>query len=276
MRHDVASAQKSVVAVLMAVAFDQGLLTLDDPVSDHLGRGWSRAGPDHEAAVTIRHLMTMTSGLNDGLESEVAPGTRWRYSLGPAWHLIKQLLIAASQTTLERLTVEWLTGPLDMADTIWVERPGMAYLDGKPFEALFTTARDLVRFGRLVVDRGDHDGRRIVSEANLARLLRPSQDHNPAYGMLWWLNGQRPHLLPLIDRPVDDVMFPGAPDDAVAALGAMGQICLVVPSRSAVVARVGGATPGPLALIGGTMAVDIWPMIERTVLADGVGSSAPG
>ena len=262
MRHDVASAQKSVVAVLVAIAGDRGLIDLDDPVSDHLGPGWSQASPEQEAAVSIRHLMTVTSGLDDRLEYQVPPGTRWRYSLGPAWHLLKPVLAAASGESLDALTRGWLTGPLAMDETEWIPRPGMAYLDGTPFEALLTSARDLSRFGQLVLDRGRIDDTEVVSTESLTRLLTPSQDLNPAYGLLWWLNGRRPHLVPMVDEPVEDVLLPDAPPDTVLALGAMGQICAIAPSRSVVVVRLGGSTSG---LMGGSMANDLWPMLDEVL-----------
>ena len=220
MRHDVASAQKSVVAVLV------------------------------------------TSGLDDRLEYQVPPGTRWRYSLGPTWHLLKPVLAAASGESLDALTRGWLTGPLAMDETEWIPRPGMAYLDGTPFEALLTSARDLSRFGQLVLDRGRIDDTEVVSTESLTRLLTPSQDLNPAYGLLWWLNGRRPHLVPMVDEPVEDVLLPDAPPDTVLALGAMGQICAIAPSRSVVVVRLGGSTSG---LMGGSMANDLWPMLDEVL-----------
>jgi CubicO group peptidase (beta-lactamase class C family) len=261
MRHDVASAQKSIVAVLIAIAAERGLLTFADPVSDHLGDGWSRAG-EREGDVTLHHLLTMTSGLSDTLEYQVPPGARWRYSLGPAWHLLKPVVAAAAGSTLDDVTAEWLTGPLAMAETEWIDRPGMAYLDGKPFEALLTSARDLGRFGQMILG----DGEDVVAGGSLAPLFEPSQDLNPAYGLLWWLNGKQPHLIPMNDDPIDNVFMPDAPDDAVVALGAMGQVCAVVPSRQAVVVRLGAAT-SPGGVTGGPISNDLWPLLDRTVFA---------
>ena len=68
---DVASVQKSVVAVLVGMAQERGLLTLDDPVTDHVGR-WTQATEEQERAVTIHHLMAMTTGLTPALEGRPA------------------------------------------------------------------------------------------------------------------------------------------------------------------------------------------------------------
>lgn len=251
MAHDVASAQKSVVAVLVAIAADQGLLTFDDAVSDHLGTGWSRATVDQEAAVRLRHLMSMTSGLSDTLDYEVEPGTRWAYSLGPAWHLTKRVLVAATGRTLADLTAGWLTGPLGMDDTTWIDRPGMHHLDGAPFEALSTTTADLGRFGQLVLDEGAWKDQQIISTDRLDELLRPSQDQFANYALLWWRNAPDP-------------LIAGAPTDGVFALGAGGQMCAVVPSRDAVVVRLGA---GP-AIGAGLAGVEHTDTLWSLALAD--------
>ena len=61
---DVASIQKSVVSVLVGIAQERGLLNIDDKISEYLGRGWSAAAAEQEQNITIRHLLTMTSGLS--------------------------------------------------------------------------------------------------------------------------------------------------------------------------------------------------------------------
>ena len=75
---DVASAQKSVVAVLVGIAQERGLLRLDDPVTRHLGSGWSSAPSRQGQAITIRHLLSMSSGLATDMSFEAEAGTRWR------------------------------------------------------------------------------------------------------------------------------------------------------------------------------------------------------
>ena len=85
---DVASVQKSVSALLVGIAQHQGLLRLEDPVGKHLGAGWSKASPEQEQAITVRHLLTMTSGLMDDLTFEAAAGTRWRYNSAAYAHIV--------------------------------------------------------------------------------------------------------------------------------------------------------------------------------------------
>src|SRR4051812_22067206 len=97
---DLGSAQKSVVSFLLGVARGDGRLSLDDGVAHHLGRGWTRTEPAIEDAITLRHLVTMTSGLREDFAFEAAPGTAWYYN-NNAYHQSKTLLERATGTTLE-------------------------------------------------------------------------------------------------------------------------------------------------------------------------------
>ena len=263
MQHDIASSQKNIISVLVAIAAERGLLSFYDPVSKHLDPGWSQSAPKEEAAITIWHLLTMTSGLGDDMSYVAPPGTVWRYNVGPAWHQLKPLLEAASEQTLQELTDEWLAEPLGMEESIWIERPGMNYLNGRPFEALLTSARDLARFGNMVLNKGTLAGHQILRTESITELLTPSQELNRAYGMLWWLNGQRPIRLPLEEDPIDSVLIPSAPSDTVASLGALGQFCLISPSRQAVVVRLGSAPRGDV--IGKDLTSEIWDFLNKTL-----------
>ena len=79
---DVASAQKSVTAMLVGIAQHKGLLKITDPVHKHLGKGWSKAPAAAEAKITIRHLITMSSGLNPRLQFVAPAGSKWFYNTG--------------------------------------------------------------------------------------------------------------------------------------------------------------------------------------------------
>ena len=68
-RREIASCQKSVVSVLVGQAEAQELVSLDAPVASYLGSGWSNADASAEAQITIRHLLSMTSGLDAELRA---------------------------------------------------------------------------------------------------------------------------------------------------------------------------------------------------------------
>jgi hypothetical protein len=66
---------------------------------------------------------------------------------------------------------------------------------------------------------------------------KTSQQLNPSYGYLWWLNGQSSAIRG--GRKVDGPLNSSAPADLVAGLGALGRKCYVVPSLDLVVVRLG-------------------------------------
>jgi CubicO group peptidase (beta-lactamase class C family) len=206
-----------------------------------LGRGWSKAAPDQEAAITVRHLLTMTSGLDDELKFEVAPGTRWFYNTS-AYSRVLMCTAAATKMDRNELTKQWLTGPIGMQDSRWVERPVPAGFEGKNGVGFATTVRDLARFGLLIQASGDWDGRAIIQDKQyLHDALHRSQDLNPSYGYLWWLNGQSQVMRgrQLVPGP----LIPTAPADLVAALGGFQRKLYVVPSEQLVVTRLGDNCP---------------------------------
>lgn len=261
MRHDIASAQKTVVALLTEMAVERGLVTLDDPVSHHLGRGWTACAPADEEQVTIRHALTMTSGLTDALTREAVPGTTWRYSLGPIWHQLKRVLVAVRGQPLQAVFDEWLGTPLGLSESVWVGRPGMSYPDGTPVEALCTTAVELARLGQVLLGAGTVDGVALLPPARVAEICTPSQELNRGYGLLTWINGQTPIRIPMVDQALDTWLMPKGPPDAVAMLGAMGQLCIVSPAAELILVRLGGSQGGLGGAVGATIANDVWDLV---------------
>ena len=234
---DVASVQKSVVAILTTIAAERGLLTLDDTVSDHLGAGWSQASAAQEAAISIRHLLTMTSGLTPQLGYEADPDTRWRYNT-PAYHHLLRIIAGAANLSRETVTRDWLTSRIGMRDSDWAPRP---WANADTAVGFLTTARDLARLGLLVQARGAWDGAAIVEDARaIDQATRPSQQLNPAYGFLWWLNGQSFRLGAGRGASRNDgALIASAPPDLVAAQGALDRKVYVVPSLDLAVTRLG-------------------------------------
>ena len=239
---DVASQQKSFVAILVGVAIDQGLLDIGRPVSAYTGAGWSKAAPADEARITVRHLLEMNSGLKEDLSPEAAPGGHFFYNT-PAYAILKRVLEGAARRPLDELTRAWLTEPLGMHETAWRLRPAALGDVGNP-TGLVTSPRDIAKMGQMLLDGGRApDGRMVISPAQLkAQLTRTAT--NPAYGQLWWLNGGS-HAFTAGNGPPrrEGALVPSAPPDLVLALGALDRKLFVVPSLGLVIVRTGQATP---------------------------------
>lgn len=237
---DVASQQKSFIAILAGVGIDKGLLDISKPVSAYAGAGWSKASPEQEAKITVRHLLEMNSGLKENLSYDFEPGAKFFYNT-PAYAITKKVLEGASKQSLDDLTRLWLTEPAGMADTSWRKRPG-AFADvGNP-TGLVTTPRDIAKMGQIVLDGGKAaDGKRVISKKQLDALLQRTAT-NPAYGRLWWLNGGGYSFVPGANAPRSEGSFIATgPADMVAALGAQDRKLFVVPSRKLIVVRTGQA-----------------------------------
>jgi CubicO group peptidase (beta-lactamase class C family) len=234
---DVASVQKSIVCLLVGVAIDQGLVTLDDSVQKHLSVGWSKADKELEPAITLRHLVTMTSGLNTKLEFVAAPGTRWAYNTN-AYAKSLTCLEAVTGKSANELTSDWLLQQINMKDSKWAERLWLADSGADANRYGFaTSARDLARFGVLALAGGNWQDQSLVSREYLRSALSPSQKLNLSYGYLWWLNGQASGVRG--GRKASGPLIASAPSDLVAALGALGRKCYVVASLDLVVVRLG-------------------------------------
>ena len=235
---DVASQQKSFVAVLIAIGMDKGLIDGEKPVSSYIGAGWSKATAEQEAKIRVLDLLTMSSGLNDAFEFQAPAGTVFHYNT-PVYAVTKRILEAAAKQPLDVITKDWLTVPAGMTETGWRKRPTAMASVGND-TGLVTTPRDTALFGTIILNNGlAGNGTRIVSEEGIKVMLTPSAS-NPAYGQLWWLNGSAYTVRALAGR-ADGPLIPAAPSDLVGAFGFFERRLYLVPSRKLIVVRSGAA-----------------------------------
>jgi len=241
LREDVASQQKSLVALLAAIEVDYGRLDLEQPVSNYVGPGWSQADAAQEQSIVVRHLLEMCSGLDKALRFEAPAGSRHHYNT-PAYALMLPVLEAAAGQSIGALTQTRLTGPLGMVGTGWCQRSDeLASFLGNP-RGLVTTPRDLARLGQFVLDGGvAENGTRLVSSAGLSAIFRGTA-LNPAYGRLWWLNGGTHWINPNRGQG-DGSLVLTAPADALFALGSENRVLMVVPSQALILVRLGQQAP---------------------------------
>ncbi|MCU0633555.1 MAG: beta-lactamase family protein [Gemmatimonadaceae bacterium] len=232
----IASAGKSVSAFLVGQLIDQGRVQLDDAASRHLGAGWSRA-PLVEAQITVRHLLSMSSGLDESLRAVADPGTRFFYN-NPAYYQLFGVIERAGGQALQALSRTLLFDRIGMQSASW--RPNID--TGELGYVLSCTARDMARFGLLIAAGGRWNGQPLLRDTTFFRaMLSSSSGSNPAYGYLWWLNGKSSYRLPgpAALPTLSGSLVPSAPSDLVAALGAGDKKIYVSPALELVVVRHG-------------------------------------
>ncbi len=229
---DVYAVQKGLVSVMFGIAEDRGLLHLDTPVSEVLGTGWTQLPSRTESSVRISNVLDMTTGMDDELRPLGEVGVTWRYN-NIAYNYLKTVLEIVTGLSLSEMTRAWLTGPLDMGSTAWVERPVLRP-DGRPITGLASTAADLARFGAMILHGGDG----IAPNDYLRSVARPGSAENPSWGLCWWNNDQTHHRLPRREADIrPGPITPEAPPDTITARGALENYLFVVPSLDLVVAR---------------------------------------
>ena len=145
--------------------------------------------------------------------------------------------------TAEQLTREWLTAPLGMQQSGWRERAWWTPASSANTVGFATSARDLARLGILVQTGGVWEGETLVQNRGLLEeSFRSSQDMNPSYGLLWWVNGQDSWEDYDHRGSVPGSFIATAPADLVAARGNGDRRLYVVPSLDLVVVRLGAPT----------------------------------
>lgn len=233
-----ASAGKTLTATVTGIAQEEGLLNINNKVSDYLGTGWTSAPLAKENLITCKNLLCMTSGLNDALGDDVSPanlqyvadaGTRWAYH--NVYVKLQDVVAQASGQTWTSYFNTKLRDRIGMTGGAWINNDGLS--------VYWSTTRNMARFGLLSLNQGKWDGTTIVSSAYFNQATTTSQNLNQAYGYLWWLNGKNTYRLPGLQLQFNGTLIPNAPSDMYAALGKNDQKIYVVPSMKMVIIRMG-------------------------------------
>ena len=237
-----ASAGKTLTATVTGIAQQEGLLNINNKVSDYLGTGWTSAPMAKENLITCKHLLTMTSGLNDALGDDVSPanlqytadaGTRWAYH--NVYVKLQDVVAYATGQTWNNYFNTKLRDKIGMNGS-WIANGDLS--------VYWSTSRSMARFGLLALNNGNWNGTQVVNSSYFNQATTTSQDINLAYGYLWWLNGKTSYHLPQTQFQFSGSLIPSAPNDMYAALGKNDQKIYVVPSKKMVVIRMGDAADG--------------------------------
>lgn len=267
-----ASAGKTLTAFLVGQAQEQGFLDIDDSTCHYLGAGWTSLTPQQEGAITLRHQLTMTTGLNDYasggadctdpscLEYEADPGTRWAYHNAP-YTLLRDVLQSATGQNPNTWTNQQVGSRIGM---------GGLWLNLGWNNVYFSTVRGMARYGHLLLNRGIWDTDTLLHDtAYFAAMTTPSQTLNPSYGYLTWLNGQSTYMLPGLQLQLPGPLNPNAPSDMYAALGKNDQKIHVVPSEGLVVVRMGNSSDST-SLVPIVFDMEMWSYINALSCGLGV------
>ena len=235
------STAKSISATLIAIAIRDGLLKLNEPAPIPEWQFFK----DPRQAITIAHLLHMSSGLwsegsntnaiyfggQDVLSAatttplEAPPNTRWKYANNDTLLLLRALRARiADDNAYLRYPYEKLLHPLGMHHTrMEIDHKGNFVGSSQ----VYTTARDLARFGLLYLHKGLWADQRLLSEQWVEYVSQPapalpSQKGRRGYGAQFWL------LEP-----------EGGPKGSFTTAGNKGQYVTIVPDQQLVIVRTG-------------------------------------
>src|SRR4051794_18477267 len=197
------SVTKSVLSILVGIAIDKGLLRLDQKLPELVAEAAEGTIDPRAADVTLRDLLTMSSGFAPQEMAEVpgvwnssvwmirrtveyTPGTHFYYD-DQGTNLIAIILKRAVGGNIAEFAKNELFAPLQIDRYIWLaDRDGN--LPG--YSGLQLTGRDMAKIGLLYLQQGRWRERQVVSEAYvLDSTHKHSEGGEPAnagYGYLWW------------------------------------------------------------------------------------------
>jgi len=270
-KHYTASLAKALVGgVSLMLALNDGLLEVDDLACKYIPE-WK--GHPQKSKITIRYLATHSSGIEDAEQDDIGhfelpgwkgqfwkqqpdpftvsrdkapvifePGTQYAYS-NPGMAMLSYAVTAALKGTkhadIRTLLRERIMRPIGVKDSEWSIGYGKTFkANGLSLVANWGgggyTARATARVGRLMLRKGNWQGRQLVDSKWVEEVVkyagtplpdRPAGNPAPASGLGWWTNF--------------DGVWPKVPRDAFAGAGAGNQVLLVVPSLELIIVRNG-------------------------------------
>jgi CubicO group peptidase (beta-lactamase class C family) len=216
--HDCRSVSKSFTSACIGIALKQGFIkSIDEPIYSYFPE-YAKYFDPAKRKITIRHLLTMTSGLEwdekisylDPKNSEIqmdrsddpvsfilsrkltsVPGTTWNYCAGSA-QLLEEILWKATGKRLDKYAEKNLFAPLGIRKYTWDSMPKNKNMTAAAW-GLRLRSRDLAKFGLLYMNYGKWDNTQIldtdwVKQSLSAQVSRPSESPNVlrGYGFQFW------------------------------------------------------------------------------------------
>jgi CubicO group peptidase (beta-lactamase class C family) len=248
---------KSQVAVLMARAQTLGYLRIDEPIGKYLPVGM---GDEAHRRITFRALMEMASGIHQHFYAvwggrfptstltvdQVREALATPIDYEPRTHFVyNDLPLTLMLYTAERaigsdiqdFAQKELFGPLGIRRESWYwfrDRAGHT----EATHQFFGTHANFWVIGQLLLQNGEWRGQQLIAPQYVQEIRTPSP-RNPAYGLLTWLNTDRPWTdagaLFAHARTQRRPLIASAPMDMFYGYGYGGMMSFVIPSLQMVV-----------------------------------------
>lgn len=245
-----ASGTKSFSGVMCAAAIEDKLISgFDEKVSDTITE-WKN--DPRKSKITIRQLLSLTSGLDAGQiglvpsysdaitkAANYEPGTHFEYGPVPfqIFGEVMRRKLMPKNETVDAYIKRRILDPIGLEVAVWRKSEGQPLLP----QGVALTAREWVKFGKLLRDRGKWNGKQLIAEKLLAELIVGSKV-NPAYGITFWLNadgtgpsgsGRKSLSGDVGSKKISDGL------DIFMAAGAGNQRLYIMPSKDMAVVRFG-------------------------------------
>ncbi len=242
------SVAKSFSSCLIGICLDHGWIpNLDMPLYTIFPQWQQSDTPAIKKRITLRHLLTMTSGFRWNqdvpdfdlavmiasgdyvsymLEQPMAhePGTYWQYSNGGS-ALLSGVIRNATGVNAETLANRYLFPQIGFKYAEWKsDRAGNTVTAW----GIYTQLRQFAKFGYLYLNNGNWDSTRVVPESYVALSGQPVSDTVNWYGFQWWLT---PSLVGYENADL--------PDNLMIAWGKYTQQIFVMPDQRLLVLRFG-------------------------------------
>lgn len=238
--HKINSCTKSIISILIGIAVDRKLIeSIDVPVHTFFPKIFKDQSDKRKMGLTIRHLLTMTDGLDFpefGEWNAFAPmvyhqdivkfvidrpllhevGTHMNYNSGCS-HILSGILQQVTGMKTEDFANTNLFKPLGINKYTWhVDKMNI----NKGGDGLVLKVEDMEKIGQLMLQKGLYNGKRVVSEQWIDQSTSSNMityEKIGYYGMHWWVN------------KIDEEKVFSEGNTYYFALGFGGQYIIVIP-----------------------------------------------
>jgi len=248
-RHMILSITKSITSALVGMAIEDGFIdSVDQPVLSFFPDRQIDHRDARKEAMTIEHLLTMTSGLDCEQDEDVVgemvasddwvqyvldlpmvadPGESFAYCTVNSF-LLSAILQTTTGVSAKTFAEEHLLAPLGIKEVMWPSSPDGVSRGGT---GVGMFPRDLAKIGELYLQRGVWEGAQVVPAAWVDASVRKhiAESRHGGYGYQWWV--EKPGLFARLGLARFTPVFD--------ARGYGGQYIFVIPSLDMVVVICG-------------------------------------